>query len=232
LRVFGCSASFWRRHSSSSRKSSAPDSPAEHGLARRHLRQQVVEVVAAERADPRAGDDGVRLVVQLHHRGVEGAAPEVVHEETAVELLAMTEFDGRRRGLVQEAQHLKARPAERLDGQEPLIAIGIGGHAEHHLERRVEAEAALQLGDHLGEQLHQGIAGAVHLDARVRAGILEDALERSHRRPARLALHRSTRPIRSAARRPGAPPGTGTSLHCPRACRRSGADSCRDRRRP
>ena len=164
--------------------------PAEHGLSHRHLRQQVVEVVPAERADPRAGDDGVGLVVQVHQRGVEGAAPEVVHEETAVELLAVTEFDGRRRGLVQEAQHLEARPAERLDGQEPLIAVGVGGHAEHHLEWRREAEAAPQLGDHPGEQLHQRIAGAVHLHARVRPGILEDALERSHRRPARLALRR------------------------------------------
>ena len=129
----------------------------------------MVEVVPPERADPRAGDDGVGRVVQLHQRGVEGAAPEVVHEETAVELLAMTEFDGRRRGLVQEAQYLEARPTERLDGQEPLIAIGIGGHAEHHLEWRVEAEAAPQLGDHLGEQLHQRIAVAVHLHAGVRA---------------------------------------------------------------
>ena len=58
----------------------AADNAPRGTSCQRHVRQQLVEIVAAEGGDPLAGHDGVGLLVELHQRGVEGAAPQVVDE--------------------------------------------------------------------------------------------------------------------------------------------------------
>ena len=46
----------------------------------------------------------------------------------------MGKLDRRRRGLVQQAKHRKAGRLRGFFGQKALVAVGVGGNAEHHLE--------------------------------------------------------------------------------------------------
>ncbi len=79
--------------------------------------------------------------VELDQRDVEGAAAQIVDQNASGGALAMAEFDGRGGRFVQQTEHGEAGAAEGVDGEESLVAVGVGGHAEHDFERLGFAEA-------------------------------------------------------------------------------------------
>ena len=133
-REFGCSASFWRRHSSSRRKlaagssaASAAGPTASSASTRSKSSPPSVEI-------PSVASTVCVLLIQLHQRGVEGAAAQIVDQKPPDEALPVTEFDGGRGRLIQQSQHRKSGAAERVHRQESLVAVGVGGHAQHDLQ--------------------------------------------------------------------------------------------------
>jgi hypothetical protein len=83
----------------------------------------------------------------------------------------MAELHARGRGLVEHAQHLEAGRAKGFRRQKSLVAVGIGRHADHGLERlgAIErqrgslAQLLAERGEQLGCQFHEryGAAGEV-----------------------------------------------------------------------
>src|SRR5215471_20749933 len=107
---------------------------AERGVAGRHLCEHMIEVVPAERGDAVTGDHRMRVRVELHQGSVEGPAAEIVDEQTAHQLDAVPELDRGGGRLIEQPEYLETRPPEGVDGEEALVAVGVGGNAKHHLD--------------------------------------------------------------------------------------------------
>ena len=105
------------RSAASTRRESATRSPANVAAGpllpggEEPVDDPVVEVHAAEEGVAAGRDDLVDVVVQLEHRGVEGAAAEVVHEDALVQVPPEGVGERRRRRLVQDP--LDVEPRER-----------------------------------------------------------------------------------------------------------------------
>src|SRR5579884_566531 len=165
--------------------------------ADRKFGEQAVEIVSPERCDALGGDDRVHAFIQVDHRGVEGAAAQVVNQDPAGEALPVAEFDGSGRRLIQQAQHIEPGPAECFDGEESLVAVGVGGNAEHRFELLARAEASgqglMQRCEQAMHQLREGHGSAARgrrrdLDQGLGPGILQITLERPDHSPFRVRL--------------------------------------------
>ena len=125
------------------------------------------------------------------------------------EALAVAEFDGGRGRLIQQSEHRKSGAAERVDGEESLVAVGVGGHAQHDLERfagcRNEWLSCLR--SSLSRPCISSASGtaiAAGVEQRFRPGVFQVALEGADYGPGRPLLVRARRPSRyrrSAPRR-------------------------------
>ena len=89
-----------------------------------------VHVVAAERAVAAGGAHLEDAVVEHQDRDVERAAAEVVDGEGAVLLLLEAVGERRRRGLVEQAQHLETREARGVLGRLPLGVVEVRRHGD------------------------------------------------------------------------------------------------------
>src|SRR5208283_594999 len=112
----------------------------ETGQLEGEFRQDVVEIVTSEPADPFGSHDGVTLTVRLHQRRIEGTTAEIINQDSASSVLAvtargMTELDARRGGLVQYTQYVEICTSKSLDRQEPLARVRVGRHPKHDFKR-------------------------------------------------------------------------------------------------
>ena len=204
------------RHSSSRRNDSRIGKRISFaGAARgfeRQTSQNLVEVVAADVREAGAGHHGVSVVLHFDQGRVEGAAAEVINQHRpsrltlALRALAMAELDAGRGGLVEHAQHLEAGRAKSLRRQKPLIAVGIGRHADHDFdglaaferERRCLAQLLAESRQHLRHQFHYRHGAAGEIQPRGGSGPFQQPLQRAKYRPSAIALHSPRAPAVAA----------------------------------
>ena len=106
-----------------------------------HLGQDEIEIVAAEVRHSFRRQHGVRARGDFDEGNIAGASAQIVNQDAAGHFLAMAEFDGSGGGFVQQAKHGEAGAAKSVDGEESLIAVRVGGDAEHDFENFRFAEA-------------------------------------------------------------------------------------------
>ena len=122
------------------------------------VRKDLVEVVPAEIRNTVGSLDRVLGFSQCDERDVEGAAAHVIDQETAANAaatlgaVAVGVFDGGCGWLIHHAQHGEARVLRGFFGEEALIAVGVGGHAEHSLERLATLRSQIRVQQQLGPQ--------------------------------------------------------------------------------
>ena len=116
----------------------------------------------------------IDVVVELEHRGVEGAAAQVVDEHALLELAAEAIGERGGGGLVEDALHVEAREPARLAHRLALAVVVIGGHGDD------------RAGDLLAQLVLRHLA---HLAQDERADLLQgiDPVAQPHRRLAVLA---------------------------------------------
>src|SRR5271163_4611951 len=124
------------------------------------------------------GDDRVLTLAEGDKGNIEGAAAEIVDGETvgatalAFSRVAVRELQRRSGRFVEEAENLKAARAGRLFGKEALVAVGVGGNAEHGFEGLIDgrfqvgmiAQMGVKRGHGLPEQHAQRDVLADYLD--------------------------------------------------------------------
>ncbi len=103
---------------------------------------EVVDVVAAQERVAGGGEDLEDVAVQIEQRAVEGAAAEVVDGDALVAGAAQAVGEGRRRRLVEDAEHLEAGDAAGDLGRGALELVEVRGHRDDRaLDRRRRAPA-------------------------------------------------------------------------------------------
>ena len=90
----------------------------------------VVEVDAAQEGVAAGGDHLEDVVVELEHRGVEGAAAQVVDEHALVELAAEAVGERRRGGLVEDALDVEPGEPPGLAHRLALVVVVVGGDGD------------------------------------------------------------------------------------------------------
>ena len=163
---------------------------AERSVAGCHLREHMIEVVPAQSGDAVTGDHPMRVRVEFDQGSVEGAAAQVVDQQAANQLDAVAELDRSGGRLVEQPEHLETRPPEGVDGEEALVAVGVGGDAKHNLHGWRQRQRPPHVLDHRDQQVHERKTRTVHVHARLRPGVLEQTLERPHHGPPRFRLLR------------------------------------------
>jgi len=168
------------------------------GLGEGALGEHLVEVVPTEVVDAHRAEHVVARAVHVHERGVEGAAAEVVDDHAGAArvqgaALAVGVLEPRGGRFVDHPRDGEAGPAEGLERQEALRAVGVRGHRDHrgagleaggHARRRREGtqQGGQEAREHL-EDREGAAADKQRCDGRhVRGG--EDALERLEERGA------------------------------------------------
>jgi hypothetical protein len=161
------------------------------GALQGQVREDLVHIVAAQRGDARRADHAVHVVFDGHQGSVEGPAAQIVDQETFFAFglpaggIAISELHACRRGLVQQPQHFETGRTESLRGEIALIAVGVGRHPQHDLQRLAGRQAqtgvVLQLNPQrrrqFGEQSMQANRLPAEMYQRLRPGILEAALQ-------------------------------------------------------
>ncbi len=104
---------------------------------------RVVEVDAAQEGVAAGGDHLVDVVVELEHRGVEGAAAQVVDEHPLVELPARSRRPAPRRWARSGSARRGARQPPGLAHRLALVVVVVGGHGDHRARDRL-AELVLR----------------------------------------------------------------------------------------
>ena len=118
------------------------------------LRQDLVEIVAAQSGDAFGSERTVRFLAHFHQRRVECSAAQIVHQNHAVDFGFVAEFDARGGRLVQQSDHVASGGAKRLHREKALVGIGIGRNAEHHFQLFLRQQRAQRRG-HFAQHLDQ-----------------------------------------------------------------------------
>ena len=135
----------------------------------------LVEVIAAQVGVTGGGEHFEHAIPHFQHRHVEGAAAQVEHQDALIALAVKAVGQGRRSGLVDDAQHLKAGDLAGILGGLALGVVEVGGNGDHRLGdgfTEVFAGVFRQLAQHLGTHLLGGELlvqhRALHLDVGAR----------------------------------------------------------------
>ncbi len=97
------------------------------------------------------------------------------------------EFDAGGGRLVQQANHVATGGSKRLYREEALVAVGIGGNSQHHLQMFLGQQRA-QRGRHFAQHLDERHRLVGELQHGIGAGVFEQALERAQDGPAGVLL--------------------------------------------
>ena len=127
------------------------------------LGEHMVHVVATQSGVATGGHDLEHALTELQQRDVEGAATQVIHRIQALGAVVQAVGNGRRRGLVEQAQHVQAGHLRSVFGGLALGIIKVGWHGDDRAKQIVVEgvfSALAQLGQDLGR----------HLDGRLHAG--------------------------------------------------------------
>ena len=196
------------------------------------FRQDLVEIVAAQRRDAFGGERAMRFLADLHQRRVERSAAQIVNQNHAVDFVLVAEFNARGRRLVQQPDHVASGRAERLHREKALVGVGVGGNAQHHFQLFLRQQIA-QRGGHFAQHLNERHLLIGQLQDGVGSGILQHAFERPDDGPLRILLARPSLPSVDGARRREPRPEKETSPRARRpALRTKAADNFRDPRPP
>ncbi len=103
-----------------------------------HFGERAIHVVAAERAVAARRLDLEDALVEQENRNVERAAAEVVHGEEAVVPFLEPVSEGRRRRLVQEAQHVEPREPARIFRGLALRVVEVSRHRDDGASHAIE----------------------------------------------------------------------------------------------
>ena len=138
----------------------------------------VVPVVATEVVVTGGGPDLDDAVADLEQRDVEGAATEVEHQD-GLFLLALVQAvgQGRRGGLVDDAQHVEAGDLAGFLGGLTLGVVEVRGHGDDRVGdvlTEVALGVALELHQDARADLLRGVVLAVDLDGPVSADLALD----------------------------------------------------------
>ena len=143
---------------------------------------------------PGGGEDLVASARHADDRGVEGAAAEVVDPDDVApgrERVPMPVgvLEARRGGLVEHRDGLEACAAERVERDEPLAAVRVGGHRDGRAETalrdaaphvRPRAQRVVHVGDEAGDEIAQRDLDGAHPDRVLGSGrAREPPLERA-----------------------------------------------------
>ena len=96
----------------------------------------LVKIIPAQVVVAVAGDHLHNPVFDLDHGDIEGAATQVVHQDSFAAMVPGLVGERRRRGFVDHPNHLQPGDLSRLPGGLPLRVVEIGGHCDHRLLHR------------------------------------------------------------------------------------------------
>jgi hypothetical protein len=153
------------------------------------LQDGLVEVLAAQEGVAAGGQHFEHAVVHLHDGEVEGAAAEVVDGQDLPDpLLVQPIGQGRRGGLVDDAQHVEAGDAPGVLGGLALGVVEVGRHRDDGIDHFLVQEGfgrGLQRLEHDGRDLRRGV-GAF---ADPQPGVAVGRLDHGERQPLHGVLH-------------------------------------------
>jgi hypothetical protein len=132
-----------------------------------------------------------------NERYVEGTAAEVVDKQAAagtvlaLGTVAVSELDGRGGGLIDHSQDEETGLEGSFLGEKALVAVGVGGHANHRFQRfsrvRAEIRTLQELCAEGSHHLRQEIAHGQRLSGQLQFGVgtggAQEALQRASGRP-------------------------------------------------
>lgn len=152
--------------------------------------------------DSLADDDFVDVPGHLQQRSVEGPAAQVVDQDVLTfggdrGAVPVGVFQSRGGRLVQQRDDLETCRGEGVQCHKALCARRIGGHADRGLDGlapggagiRALNQVVLQLSQEPGEQVGQPVLTPGQYDRGLRAGVVEQTLERSEHVPARFVAN-------------------------------------------
>ena len=152
-------------------------------VIRNVVHQALVEVVAAQPVVARRGQHLKHAVADLQDRHIERTAAQVVHQDLLVVLLVQAVGQRRRRGLVDDAQHIQARNAAGVLGRLALAVGEVCRHRDDGLRDRlaeIRFRVLLELLQDHGRDLLRRIFLAVDTDFAVGTHVpLDDEIVRS-----------------------------------------------------
>ena len=130
-------------------------------LRRQALRQQIVEVVAAEVVVAVARQHLGDVAFHGHHRDVEGAAAEIVNQRRVPRSVAVAVSQAGGGGLVENAHHFQPGQRAGFARGVALRVRKVGGHGDHGLLRALAQRAVRPLRqfaqDQRGDLLRQKV---------------------------------------------------------------------------
>ena len=175
--------------------------------------QPLVVVLAAQKGVARGGHYLEHAVVDVEQRHVEGAAAQVEHGDLALHVPAKAIGQGRRGGLVDDADDVQAGDASGVLGGLALAVVEVGGDRDHRLVDGL-AEELLGDGAHLLQDVGGNLGRREELVAQLDADVLVRALDQAvgHRRLHRLHGGRRPRPPDQSLDRIGRVLGVGDRL--------------------
>ena len=116
---------------------------AQSGFVHRRVRQcqlsqKEIDVVASEIAQPARGQHLVRSAVDIHQRGVESPAPQVVNQDARASRrhggrLAVRVFETGGAGLIEHSGHVETRSPEGVEREQALRSVRVRGHRDHDI---------------------------------------------------------------------------------------------------
>ncbi len=153
-------------------------------LALKHFEHMVddavVEVRAAEEGVAAGGDDLEHRPMQLQHRHVEGAAPEVVHQHLLRQVAPDAIGQCRRGGLVDDAAHRQAGQLAGLLHRVALVVVVIRRHRDDglfdHPPEELLGDGASTLASTSAEICGSSVGLVAEEDGRFAPGALHDVV--------------------------------------------------------
>ena len=123
------------------------------------IHDHLVEIITTQMSVTGGGEHLEHTVTNLEHRHVEGAATQVEDKDALVALLVQAIGQGSRRGLVDDAQHLKACDLAGVLGGLTLGVVEISRNSDHRLSdgfTEIFASVFSQLAKNLGGNFLRG----------------------------------------------------------------------------